>query len=63
MGLLAILAKGNDFVLGTTWSRWHEAPAALDVVMGRQPLPEDDRELWNWVRQANHRRLTQPTSF
>jgi superfamily II DNA or RNA helicase len=48
--LLAVLAKGNDFVLGTTWSRWHEAPAALDVVMGRQPLPEDDRELWNWVR-------------
>lgn len=48
--LLSILAKGNDFVLGTTWSRWHEAPAALEVVMGRQPLPEDDRELWNWVR-------------
>lgn len=48
--LLHILAQGDDAVLGTPWSEWRNAEAALDVVMGRRSLPDDDRDLWRWVR-------------
>lgn len=48
--LMSLLAKGNDFVLGNAWSQWRQATTALDVVMGRQSLPEYDREFWDWVR-------------
>jgi superfamily II DNA or RNA helicase len=48
--LMSLLAKDNDFVLGNIGSQWRQAAPALDVIMGRQPLPNDERELWKWVR-------------
>lgn len=48
--LLNILAKGSIAVLGNPWSKWRDAKAALDVVMGNQSLPPDDRDYWSWVR-------------
>lgn len=48
--LVSILAKGTDFVLGNLWSKWRQAATALDVVMGRQLLPDDEGEVWSWVR-------------
>jgi superfamily II DNA or RNA helicase len=48
--LMSLLAKGNDFVLGNIGSQWRQSAPALEVLMGRQPLPGDDRELWKWIR-------------
>jgi len=48
--LLNILALGNEHVLGNTWSNWRHAEHALDLVMGRNNLPQDDMELWGWIR-------------
>lgn len=48
--LLYILAQGSDAVLGNPWSPWREAEKALDVVMGRESLPDDDWARWKWIR-------------
>jgi superfamily II DNA or RNA helicase len=48
--LLYILSQGSDAVLGNSWSKWRDAGEALDVVMGEKALPEDDWQLWSWVR-------------
>ena len=48
--LLSILAVSNEHVLGNTWSNWRHAEEALDLVMGHRSLPEDDLEVWGWVR-------------
>src|SRR5262245_2733200 len=48
--LLNVLAIGNEHVLGNAWSNWRHAATALDRVMGRQSLPQDDMELWGWIR-------------
>jgi superfamily II DNA or RNA helicase len=48
--LLSILAVSNEHVLGNTWSNWRHAEEALDLVMGHCSLPEDDLEVWGWVR-------------
>jgi len=48
--LLHILSQGSDAVLGNQWSKWRDGEKALDVVMGRRSLPDDDWELWSWVR-------------
>jgi len=48
--LLNILSQGSNAVLGNPWSKWRDAEKALDIVMGREPLPEDDWELWSWMR-------------
>jgi superfamily II DNA or RNA helicase len=48
--LLYILAQGDPSVLGNRWSRWRDAEDALDVVMGEKDLPDDDWELWEWIR-------------
>jgi superfamily II DNA or RNA helicase len=48
--LLNILATGCDYVLGNPWSNWRRAAQALDLIMRRHALPQDDLELWGWVR-------------
>jgi hypothetical protein len=49
--LLHVLAVGNEHVLGNAWSHWRHAAQALDLVMGQRSLPEDDLEVWGWLRQ------------
>jgi hypothetical protein len=49
--LLSILAKDNEHVLGNAWSNWRRhAEQALNLVMQNSRLPEDDLELWKWIR-------------
>jgi hypothetical protein len=48
--LLNVLALGNEHVLGNTWSNWRHAEPALELVMGHQSLPQDDMEVWGWLR-------------
>ena len=49
--LLNILAPiENESVLGNTWSHWRKAAEALAVVIGDDNLPEDDLDLWSWIR-------------
>ena len=48
--LLHILSIGRENVLGNTWSKWRHPSDAITVTMGKTELPEDELELWNWVR-------------
>ncbi len=49
--LLDVLSRGSEAVLGNAWSRWKTRVAeGLGLVMGREPLPDDDAEIWEWVR-------------
>ena len=48
--LLNILAIGNEHVLGNAWSHWRHAETALDLVMQQRKLPDEDLEVWGWVR-------------
>jgi hypothetical protein len=50
--LLNVLALGNEHVLGNTWSNWRHAEPALELVMGHQSLPQDDMEVWGWLRNT-----------
>lgn len=48
--LLNVLAVGNSFLLGNDWSHWRRAAEALAATMGHLELPEDDLDLWAWIR-------------
>jgi superfamily II DNA or RNA helicase len=48
--LLHILSQGDTSVLGDSSSRWRHAGRALDLVMKRTPLPGNETERWEWVR-------------
>ena len=48
--LLAILAAGNEAVLGNDWSEWRKPENCLPVVMGEESLSGDVFEAWSWVR-------------
>lgn len=49
--LLDVLSRGSEGVLGNAWSRWRTRVVdALALVMGRAPLPQDDIEMWEWLR-------------
>lgn len=48
--LLNALGFSNESVFGNIWSEWRKAEECLPVVQGSDELPEDDRELWDWVR-------------
>jgi len=48
--LLDVLSRENDQVLGNIWSNWRNATRALSLVMGQSDLPDDDLELWSWIR-------------
>jgi hypothetical protein len=48
--LLDVLARGNESVIGNPWSRWRKASDAIDMVIHRRPLPEDEYDAWEWIR-------------
>ncbi len=49
--LLNILSAGTDAVLGNKWSNWTKhAEKGLNLVAGNEALPQDDLELWGWIR-------------
>ena len=48
--LLAILAAGNEAVLGNDWSEWRKPENCLPVVMAEESLSGDVFEAWSWVR-------------
>nr|WP_314622926.1 phospholipase D-like domain-containing anti-phage protein [uncultured Noviherbaspirillum sp.] len=48
--LLAILAAGNEAVLGNDWSEWRKPENCLPIVMGDKKLSGDVFETWPWVR-------------
>lgn len=48
--LLDVLSRGSEVVLGGGWSEWRKAEKALALVMSDKPLPEDDLEMWQWLR-------------
>ena len=50
MDLLNVLAVGNECILGNDWSLWRHAGQALDLILGHSSLPDDELELWGWVR-------------
>lgn len=48
--LLDVLSRGDESVLGNPYSRWRSAEQALNLVMGRDQLPESEAERWEWAR-------------
>lgn len=48
--LLDILNRGDPSVLGNPYSLWQDGPRALALMMGKEKLPEDEYEKWEWVR-------------
>ena len=48
--LLNGMSSGLETVLGNMWSEWRKPEKCLPVVQGREDLPEDDRDLWDWIR-------------
>jgi hypothetical protein len=58
--LLDILSRGSEAVLGGPWSKWKHPEVAIGLAMGTENLPEDDIEMWDWIRtplppSAEHR--------
>lgn len=48
--LLEAMGRGSDAVLGSHGSQWHSARKAIELVMGSEDLPQDDIEMWEWLR-------------
>lgn len=48
--LLEALSRGSDSVLGSPGSLWRNARQAIELVMGDNELPEDEMEMWEWLR-------------
>jgi hypothetical protein len=48
--LMRVLAEGNESVLGNAMSMWRKPNFSLDVVMGKNGLPDSDSSLWSWIR-------------
>jgi superfamily II DNA or RNA helicase len=49
--LLNALAVNNESVLGNNWrSYWRRADQALEMVIVKKALPEDQDESWDWMR-------------
>ncbi len=48
--LLDVLSRGDESVLGNTYSRWRHAADALRLVMGQADPSTDDIEQWEWTR-------------
>jgi hypothetical protein len=48
--LLDILSRGSEAVLGGMWSNWRRAADGLALVMGDEPPPKDDLDMWQWIR-------------
>lgn len=47
--LLDVLNRGDESVLGNQFSPWQNGPRALALVMGRDPLPDEEYEKWEWT--------------
>lgn len=48
--LLDALGRGSEAVLGSFGSRWRNAEQAINLVMGEAVLPDDEMEVWEWLR-------------
>ena len=48
--LLDALACGSDAVLGGLGSRWRNARASLDLLLGKVPPPTEFDARWEWLR-------------
>ncbi len=48
--LLDVLNRGDESVLGNQFSQWQDGPRALGLVMGRDSLPNEEYEKWEWTR-------------
>lgn len=48
--LLDVLSRGSEAVLGGMWSKWRKPEDALPLVIGSDPPPTDDLEMWQWIR-------------
>ncbi len=48
--LLDALARGSHAVLGAPGSRWRNAKASLDLLLGNASPPADFHECWDWLR-------------
>ena len=50
--LLQALSLGShtENILGNAWSNWRHAQQAIDLVMHKTELPDEDMALWGWVR-------------
>jgi hypothetical protein len=48
--LLDVLSRGSEAVLGGPWSPWRRAEKGLGLVMGEIARPDDELEMWDWVR-------------
>ena len=48
--LLDALAGGSHAVLGAPGSRWRNARASLDLLLGNAAPPADFHERWDWLR-------------
>ena len=48
--LLDALARGSHAVLGSPGSRWRDARASIDLLLGDAPPPADFDERWDWLR-------------
>ena len=48
--LLEALARGSDAVLGVTGSRWRNARASIDLLLGNAPSPKEFDARWDWLR-------------
>ena len=61
--LLEILSHGNDGVLGgwTRTSPWFRPSRCLDIAMGYDRVPEDDRDGWEYVRDPMPSRHEDPS--
>ena len=49
--LLDALAQGSHAVLGAPGSRWRNARASLDLLLGNAAPPADFHKRWDWLRQ------------
>ncbi|MGH7492162.1 MAG: phospholipase D-like domain-containing anti-phage protein, partial [bacterium] len=48
--LLDVLSRGDESVLGNTFSRWRRAADAFDLVMNRNRQTENQGDRWEWLR-------------
>ena len=48
--LLDVLSRGDESILGNTWSRWRNVPDCLNLIMAQADLPQGASEQWDWVR-------------
>lgn len=56
--LLAVLAEGDDSVLGNNQSRWRQDPSVgLEIIMGRARPPSEVTESWAWMCNPIPRQL------